>query len=102
VRFGFAQPKQLLDIYRLLCSGKPTVYTDLCKLFDVETKDGTEMVAYDLLLAKALASITATFQKRVTGGLQTARNFVIPTEQEQVNDRSDLELVTWLVIKANE
>src|SRR5208282_1845653 len=30
VRFTFAQPKQILEIYRLLCSGKTSAYAELC------------------------------------------------------------------------
>jgi len=43
VRFGFAHPKQILDIYRLLCSGKDEPYTQLCNLFDQQTNHGTDM-----------------------------------------------------------
>ncbi len=57
------------------------------------------MKAYDQLLQKAVDSVAATFRKRVAAGLQTGRSFVLPNEQEQVNEKTDLELVTWLVIK---
>ena len=45
-------------------------------------------------------SIAATFRKRVASGLQTARSFVIPNQDEQASETTDFELVTWLVIKA--
>jgi hypothetical protein len=32
---------------------------------------------------------------------QSARGFILPNEQEQVHEKIDLELVTWLVIKDN-
>ena len=32
-------------------------------------------------------------------GLQSSRGFVLPDEQDQVNEKSDLELITWLVVK---
>jgi len=32
-------------------------------------------------------------------GLQTVRGFVLPDDQEQVKEKTDLELVTGLVIK---
>ena len=99
VRFGFAHPKQILDIYRILCSGKGEPYTQLCHLFDQQTNHGADMSAYDVLLKKAVASIAATAMTRTGAGMGTDRSFVIPDQQDQVHEATDLELVTWLVIK---
>ncbi|MFA5187393.1 MAG: helicase-related protein [Patescibacteria group bacterium] len=99
VRFGFAQPKRILEILRLLCAGKTVPYEELCNLFDHETKNGSDMRAYSDLLQKAVDSIVATFRRRVAAGLQNGRDFVIPDRSEQAKDNSDFELVTWLVIK---
>ncbi len=99
VRFGFAHPKQILDIYRILCSGKGEPYTQLCNLFDQQTNHGSDMEAYDKLLRKAVESLAATFRKRAAAGLQSGRGFVLPKEQDQVQEKTDLELITWLVIK---
>jgi superfamily II DNA or RNA helicase len=99
VRFTFAHPKQILDIYRILCSGKAEVYGQLCNLFDQETHHGSDMKAYDNLLQKAVDSLAATFRKRAASGLQSGRGFVLPDAKEQVHENTDLELVTWLVIK---
>ncbi len=100
VRFGFAQPKQILEIYRLLCAGKTAAYEQLCNLFDAETKNGADMQLYNNLLAAAVASIAKTFQKRVAAGLQSGRDFIIPEQQDQARETTDFELITWLVIKA--
>lgn len=99
VRFGFAHPKQILDIYRILCSGKAEAYGQLCNLFDQETSHGSDMKAYDTLLQKAVDSLAATFRKRAASGLQSGRGFVLPNAHEQIHEKTDLELVTWLVIK---
>ena len=99
VRFTFAHPKQILDIYRILCSGKAEAYGQLCNLFDQETNHGSDMKAYDTLLQKAVDSLAATFRKRAASGLQSGRGFVLPDAKEQVHEKTDLELVTWLVIK---
>jgi hypothetical protein len=38
--------------------------------------------------------------RRIAAGLVTGtRDFLIPTEEEQVADEGDLELITWVVIK---
>jgi hypothetical protein len=102
VRFGFAHPKQILDIYRILCSGKAEAYSLLCNLFDQETNHGNAMAAYDTLLQKAVSSLSATFRKRAASGLQSSRGFVLPNAQEQIHEKTDLELVTWLVIKSDQ
>ena len=102
VRFGFAHPKQILDIYRILCSGKAEAYSQLCNLFDQETNHGNAMAAYDTLLQKAVNSLAATFRKRAASGLQSSRGFVLPNAQEQIHEKTDLELVTWLVIKSDQ
>lgn len=101
VRFGFAHPKQILDIYRILCSGKAEAYAQLCNLFDQETDHGNDMAAYSALLQKAVDSLAATFRKRAAASLQSARGFVLPNALEQIHEKTDLELVTWLVIKEN-
>jgi SNF2 family DNA or RNA helicase len=100
VRFSFAHPKQILDIYRILCTGKAEAYGQLCNLFDHQTNHGADMKAYDQLLQKAVDSLAATFRKRAASGLQSGRGFVLPDAKEQVHEKTDLELVTWLVIKA--
>jgi SNF2 family DNA or RNA helicase len=99
VRFGFAQPKQILEVYRVLCSGKSAPYSELCNLFDQETDHGTKMDAYGVLLRKAVDAIAVTFRRRAASGLQSNRAFVLPDEQDQVSENSDLELITWLVVK---
>jgi len=38
-------------------------------------------------------------QKAVTSSLLMGRGAVIPESDEQVNDKTDFELVTWLVIR---
>jgi hypothetical protein len=100
-RLTFAQPKQVLGIYRELCVGKTAAYEDLCTLFDQQTADGANTTLYDTLLQKAVESIVSTFRKRVVTGLQTGRSFKIPDQKDQASDTSDFELVTWLVIKSS-
>ena len=101
VRFTFAHPKQILDIYRILCSGKTECHAGLCNLFDQQTNHGSDMKDYDRLLHKSVESLAATFRKRAASGLLSGRGFVLPNEQEQVHEKTDLELVTWLVIKSS-
>lgn len=100
VRFTFAHPKQILDMYRTLCAGKQQPYRALCDLFDHETHDGADMSRYSDLLERAVESITSTFQKRVIGQLQSGRDGKIVEQRKQASTTADFELITWLVIMA--
>ncbi len=99
VRFGFTHPKQILEIFRTLCSGKTEPFEELCRVFDQDTDNGLDMSSYNSLLDKAVKSIEKTFQKRVTTSLLTDRGAVIPDRKEQITDKTDFELITWLVIR---
>lgn len=98
-RFGFTHPKQILTIFRELCSGNLAPFEDLCREFDRETQNGMKMKAYNGLLEKTVQSIENSFKKRVTSSLLNGRDAVIPKLDAQVTDKTDFELVTWLVIK---
>lgn len=99
VRYSFAQPKQILDIYRLLCAEQARPHEALCNLFDQETNNGKEMGRYNDLLTSAVKSIEHTFKKRVVAQLQSGRGALLPTREQQVHEQTDFELITWLVIK---
>lgn len=101
VRFSFAQPKQILEIYRLLCGDKKTAYEELCNLFDKETQNGGDMVHYSRLLEKAVDSIAHTFKKRAVSSLLAGRGGVLPEAQKQARSAGDFELITWLIIKTS-
>jgi hypothetical protein len=100
VRLAFTQSKTVLNLFRELALGKSEPYAELCRLFDRQTEQGGDMRAYSRLLANAVESITATFQKRLAAGLQHSRQFVLPTMDEQPQPDSAFELVTWLVVLA--
>jgi hypothetical protein len=91
-----------LVIYRILCSGKSEPYAELCDLFDQQTNHGADMKFYGGLLRKAVDSIAVTFRRRAASGLQSGRGFVLPDEKDQVNEKSDLDLITWLVVKQHD
>lgn len=99
VRFTFAQPKQILEIYRYLCADKIRPIETLCTLFDQETDNGQDMSQYNQLLDKAVSSIVSTFRRRALGQLQAGRGAVLMPQNRQVKDTTDFELITWLVIK---
>ncbi len=100
VRFTFAQPKQILEMFRTLCSGVTQPYESLCNLFDAETQNGADMTYYNELLLRAVRSIVDTFRRRTAQALTSGREGRLVERSKQVSEDSDFELVTWLVIKS--
>jgi hypothetical protein len=99
-RYSFAQPKQILEVYRLLCADRTTPYEELCNLFDQETRNGTDMLLYNERLETAISSIAHTFKRRSLSQLQTSRGAVLVNQQQQATETSEFDLITWLVIKS--
>ncbi|MBD1811078.1 phospholipase D-like domain-containing protein [Microcoleus vaginatus DQ-U2] len=99
VRLTFAQPKQILEIYQLLCAGCTVPYEELCNLFDRQTNNGFDMNLYNDLLKRAVDSIADIYKKRSIGHLLSSRRAVLVEQAHQVKATTDFELITWLVIK---
>ncbi len=99
IRLGFMYPKQILDAFRLLCVDKIKPYQELCDWFDMQTNHGRDMSIYNKLLDSAIQSIARTFQRRAAMQLQSGRDGLLLDPRQQINDKTDFELVTWLVIK---
>ena len=99
VRYTFAQPKQILEMYRLLCADVKRTYENLCTLFDKQTDNGKDMTRYNDLLQKAVNSLTRTYRKRAISNLVAGRGGTLVKPQKQVRDVTDFELITWLVIQ---
>ena len=101
VRFSFAAPKQILQLFRELAGKQESANEALCDLFDANTKSGADMSHYDSLIQNALDSIERTFQRRATATLLASRGAVLPTAAETPSaDSDDFELLTWVVILA--
>jgi superfamily II DNA or RNA helicase len=108
VRFGYSQPRQVLEVMRLLCQGQTEADQALCDIFNKETDEGQAMGRYQVLLSKALASVRQQYQQKVAAAAKSAgrngNDFLIPEESEQLTetkaDAADsFELITWLVIE---
>jgi SNF2 family DNA or RNA helicase len=99
VRYNFAQPKQILEIFRTLCQQKREPYARLCEIFDQATEDGKKMEFYKDLIDKAVDEIVFQFSKRNIGNLFSSRDGKLIDATKGVQSASDFELITWLVIK---
>jgi SNF2 family DNA or RNA helicase len=100
VRYNFTAPRQILEIFRLLCQGKTEPYGKLCALFDAETHGGQEMSRYSALLDKAVTAIARHFERKNAGKLFSGRGGKLLDSQSAVKAATDFDLITWLVIKA--
>ena len=99
VRYNFAQPKQILEILRLLCADKTVPYENLCNLFDQQTDNAKDMSIYDSLLDAAVRAIAGSFKRRSAGQLISGRNGILPDRKKQVTSSDDFELITWIIVK---
>lgn len=99
VKFYDVHAKQVLEMYRLLCSGKTIPYELLCDLFNTETNNGASMEKYSALLKSAVNEISRLFKKRNLQSLTNNRNAQIISKEKQAEETNHFELVTWLVIK---
>jgi superfamily II DNA or RNA helicase len=102
VAYGFAQAKQILDVYRVLCLGQKEAYNDLYAMFDNETDGGQNMAGYEALIGKAVDGITSQFSSRNIGNMLTDRGGKLAIEPDADTADTDFELVTWLIIKEGE
>ncbi len=99
VRYGFAQPKETMLLWRDLAAGEPRAFDALCDRFDEATGGGSDMRHIEGLLRRALLSITRTFRKRAAAALLSGRGGVLPTAGETPDEMGEgFELVTWMAI----
>jgi hypothetical protein len=90
-------PKELLDKTRSLCKGKDTPMMDVCREFNIETRDGRDMRSVSTLLTDAINSIIAVkaesdidslFSPGGTSALNT-----------RISGLDDFELICFLVVR---
>lgn len=99
VRYSFTQPKQILELWQVLCSGKTEPYEQLCRWFDRATENGENMTQYSQQLDRAIASIRHTYQKKAKGNLlKSGKRGILPKRDVQIDENTAFELITWLVI----
>ena len=101
IRFGCPNARQALAVFEAAAAGKAAPIVKLCDRFDRETAQGRDMTHYDKLLNDAIAHIRQAHDNTQIRhlGAGAARDFLLPTASETPGQASDLELVTWLVIK---
>ena len=99
VRYNFTAPKQILELFRLLCQGKTEPYSALCQLFNAETQHGADMNRYNGLIDQAVKAIVAQFGKKNFASLFTGKQAKLVKASHSVKSADDFDLISWLVIK---
>lgn len=89
--------KKILDIFRTTCKHQTDPIADICRKFNIETKDGYKMDKYSRLLDDCIASIVDTKESNDLATLFSGDSSVL--FDDSINGLDDFELVTFLVIK---
>lgn len=89
--------KKLLDLVRTSCKGQSEPATDVCRLFNLQTKEGRDMKAYSALLGAAIRSMMDVKEEKdidslFTGGKTTALT-------NTIKGLDDFELIAFLVVQ---
>lgn len=91
------EPKDILDKMRYLCKGKKEPLTDLCSLFNKETRDGRNMKQYSTLLGEVISSIIKVkSQSEIDSFLSGVQTSFLSNE---IKGLDDFELICFLVVK---
>ena len=101
VRLNFTHPKQILEIYQLLSVGKQVPIESLCRVFNHETQNGADLHLYDELLQSTVRAIESAFTRRIIQNIQADRQAQLVDIAHQINETTDFDLITWLIIKEN-
>ena len=99
VSIGFTNPKRILERFSRLCVEKKQHDQDLCNWFNEETDNGNDMTIYEMLLDTTLNSIRKEYNRKVNDQLDASPDALLPTAEDQITEKTEFELITWLVIR---
>ena len=98
VSIGFTNPKRILERFSQLCIGKTRYDRDLCDWFNAETDNGKDMTVYEMLIEVATDSIRQEYNRKINDHLDASADSLLPIADSQITEKTEFELVTWLVI----
>ena len=90
------QPKDILDMMRLLAKGKTSPNKVLCDEFNEETRDGCDMGAISRCLEQAIDSIVA--KKEESDVSSFLNGDFVDFKSETIKGLDDFELICFLVV----
>ncbi len=90
-------PKELLDKIRQICKGKDSPALDVCREFNIETKDGRDMRSVSSLLTDAINSIIDVKEE---GDIDSLFNLGGTSAlNTKINGLDDFEMICFLVVR---
>jgi len=90
-------PKNMLDKIRYLCKGKTKPDSELCKVFNTDTKDGRDMRKFSELLGESINSIIDVKEESDIDSLFSAGG--TSALGSVITGLDDFELICFLVVK---
>lgn len=97
IHIDHLQPKKLLDVFRRLCKGKSEPIQELCREFNVETKDGRDMQHYSDLLYFAVKSIVDLNEDNSIDSFLSGKQMSLAANT--IDGLDDFELVCFVNVK---
>ena len=97
IHVNYSNPKQVLDMYKGLCSENPEVLIDLVNQFNKETSNSNNMSKYTELLKQAILDIKGVVEQKGSASIfKSGKSTVL---DNKVTGLNDFELISFLVIK---
>lgn len=90
-------PKNMLDKMRLMCKAKSEPIPEVYRQFNIETKDGRNMKAYNQLLCDSISSIIEVKDESDMDSFLSGET--VDFKHGQIKGLDDFELICFLVIK---
>ena len=97
VKYNHLEPHKLLSYMRLICKGSKTPNKTLCGVFNTETRDGSDMTKYSVLLGKAIQSIISIKDESEIDSLFSDGGTAFG--QGEIKGLDDFELIAFVVLK---
>ena len=100
VRYGYSQPRQVLEVMRLLCQDQHEADQALCDIFNHDTDEGQQLDPYFQLLRHGVQATTTQAAAANLRQLQAGRGQAVTQPASALpTDLADFELITWVVVK---
>lgn len=95
--YNHTEVKKILDVIRSTCKYQTEPVSDLCRIYNRETKDGYKMDKYSKLLDKCIESIINIKEENDLNLLFNSGSDVLFSGE--VGGLDDFELITFIVVK---
>lgn len=99
--YTYENARKILELYKDLCLGKTQPFIELCQKFNSQMQSEQDFQKYNNLLKSSITGITSSYET-IMFKQSSGRGGLFPNSDEQVKDKDDFELITWLIIDGGE